>query len=169
MKIWEAENLLWSQNKDKEDKHFSIRLPYEFVRTYMDALEEGIQYTGDYRVQLAGECQELQINYSKMEATCHFRHSWMYIASADWSGRKSWDHLPCGRFRRVSLSVQCCQGKKWSQIQAYVIPHCPELAVVRGAVLFHKKEAVHTRRVDATYGVAVNTLFDAQIHDNEYK
>ena len=33
--------------KGNEDKHFSIRLPYEFVRTYMDALEEGIQYTGD--------------------------------------------------------------------------------------------------------------------------
>ena len=31
--------------KDNEDKH--IRLPYEFVKTYKDALEEGIQYTGD--------------------------------------------------------------------------------------------------------------------------
>ena len=51
--------------KDNEDKH--IRLPYEFVKTYKDALEEGIQYTGDSWVQLAGDCQELQINYSKME------------------------------------------------------------------------------------------------------
>lgn len=34
---------------------------------------------------------------------------------------------------------------------------------------FHKTEAVHTHRVDATYGVAVNTLFNAQTHDNEYK
>ena len=50
-----------------------------------------------------------------------------------------------------------------------MIPHCPELAVVHGAVLFHKTEAVHTRQVDATYGVAVNTLFDARIYDNEYK
>ena len=53
--------------KGNEDKQFSIRLPYEFIETYKDALEEGIQDAGDSRVRLAAGGQELRITYSKME------------------------------------------------------------------------------------------------------
>ena len=160
--------------KGNEDKQLSIRLPYEFIETYKAALEEGIQHTGDSRVQLAARGQELRIKYSKMEEFFQPVISGILecISQAlnEVEGKVETIYLVGGfggshyLFAAISKQIDCKYKLK------YVIPAGPEFAVVRGAVLFHQNpEAVHTRRVDATYGIETNLIFDARIHDVEYK
>ena len=160
--------------KGNEDKQFSIRLPYEFVETYKDALEEGIQDAGDSRVRLVAHGQELRITYSKMDEFFQPVISGIIecISEALIEVEEKVETIYLvGGFGGCHYLCNAVKEELDHKYKlTYVIPLEYQFAVVRGAVLFHKNpEAVHTRRVDATYGVATNIFFDAQIHDIEYK
>ena len=126
------------------------------------------------RVRLAAGGQELRITYSKMEEFFEPVISGILecISEAliEVEGKVETIYLVggFGGCHYLCNAVKEQIDRKYKL--KYVIPGGPEFAVVRGAVLFHKNpEAVHTRRVDATYGVAISPLFDVRIHDIEYK
>ena len=49
-------------------------------------------------------------------------------------------------------------------------PECPHLAVCHGAVIWHlHPEIIQSRKADATYGIAVNLVFDNSKHDVHYR
>jgi len=156
--------------KDSEDKQFSIRLPYEFLEIYKTALEEGIRRSGDSGVQLV--TQELRVKYTKMEEFFQPVVSGILECISqvltELGGKVETIYL-VGGFGGSHYLCNEVSKRSYRQFK-YVIPAGPEFTVVRGAVHFHQNpKVVHTRRVDATYGIATNTSFNARIHDIEYR
>ena len=50
-----------------------------------------------------------------------------------------------------------------------VVPRLHKVAVSRGAVLYRRNPAIiKARRMDASYGISCNSLFDARVHDEAY-
>ncbi|XP_019859066.1 PREDICTED: heat shock 70 kDa protein 12A-like [Amphimedon queenslandica] len=69
--------------------------------------------------------------------------------------------------QKIQEAIAQHRGKLYDNI---VCPVEPDLAVVRGAVMWRKDPSIIQSRVaDATYGTAISDVFNPSIHDEHYK
>ena len=147
-----------------------IHLPFSFLEVYRDDIDTGIQQMKDARLTLVG--QDLQIDYSMM---------------VDFFQPVVEGMLECisQTLRDVKAKVDtiCLVGgfggskyiykmitERFGDSYKYITPAEPDFAVIHGAVRFRQyPDIVRARKVDATYGVGTNILFDPLIHNPEYK
>ena len=148
----------------------AIRLPFSFLEVYRDDIDTGIRQMKDTRLTRVGA--DLRIDYSLM---------------ADFFQPVVKGMLECisQTLTKVDAKVDTIYlvggfgGSKYiykkiherfGDSYKYITPAEPNFAVIRGAVLFRKNpDIVHAWKVDATYGVGTNTLFDPLIHNPVYK
>ena len=72
-------------------------------------------------------------------------------------------------YEKVKAAIERVYSSKGRSCTV-LVPSCPHLAVVLGAVMWRKNpEKIKERRSDATYGTAMNDVFDPKEHDEHYK
>ena len=154
----------------RPDSKLKIHLPYDFLEVYKDDLDNGIKQKEDTRVKLVGP--DLQIEYSIMASFFQPVVKGMLECISrtlkDVKAKIDTIYLVGGfggsRYIYTKITEQFGSNYK------YITPEKPDLAVIRGTVLFRQNpDVVHARKADATYGVATNISFDPQIHDPDYK
>jgi ankyrin len=67
----------------------------------------------------------------------------------------------------IKKAIENSKGHRFDEI---ICPHTPNLAVVKGAVIWRQDPSViHSRRANATYGLEVAPIFDESKHDKDYQ
>ena len=154
----------------RPDSKLVIRLPFTFLKVYKDDIDAGIKQMGGSQLEQVG--QDLRIKYLMM---------------ADF-----YKPVIEGMLERISQTLKDVESKvdtiylvggfggskyiykviteQFENGYKYITPEEPDFAVICGAVLFRKNpDIVRARKVDATYGVGTNILFNPLIHNPEYK
>ena len=152
----------------KPDSKLAIHLPFTFLEAYKDDIDNGIRRMGDSRIERVG--QDLRIEYSKMADFFQPVVEGMLECISQTLREVNVDTIYLvegfGGSKYIYKRITECFGNDYK----YITPREPDLAVVRGAVLFRQHpDIVHARRADATYGIATSIPFDPQIHHPEYK
>ena len=147
-----------------------VQLPYTFLAVYRDDLQNGLRQYSESEIKL--QRQELRISRSMM---VHFFQPIVdgilrNVAQAlqDVEVKIETIYL-VGGFGGCRYIYQAISEKFGDQYK-YITPAEPDYAIVRGAVLFRQNpEFVHSRKIDATYGIRIRARFESLIHDPEYK
>ena len=147
-----------------------VQLPFTFVQVYGDDLQNGLRQYSESEIKL--QRQELRISYSMMVGFFQpivdgILHN---IAQAlqDVEVKIETIYL-VGGFGGCRYIYQAI-SEKFGDSYRYITPAEPDYTIVRGAVLFRQNpELVHSRKIDATYGIGITTSFESLIHEPEYK
>jgi ankyrin len=70
-------------------------------------------------------------------------------------------------YNAIQSALAKYRGEHYDKI---VRPHLPNLAVVKGAVMWRQDPSIiQSRRADATYGMCISEVFDATRHSRSYQ
>ena len=146
-----------------------VTLPFTFLQVYESDLQNGLkQYSEEIKLLR----QELRISSSMM-----VRFFQPIVDGLLHNIAKALDDVEVkiktiylvGGFGGCQYIYQAISEKFGGQYK-YITPARPDYAIVCGAVLFrHNPDFVHSRKMDATYGVSCADLFNPLIHDPKYK
>ena len=149
----------------------SIELQYEFLETYHSKLQEGLSTMGDSVAKLVG--QDLRISYNLMAKFFEPVRDGIIqcieqtLEEVEEKIEKIYLVDGFGGCRYLFREIKAKFGDRNYQ---YVVPCEPSYAVVKGAVLHClKPNTVEFRKVDATYGIEINSFFIDNLHDPEYR
>ena len=151
----------------------AIRLPFSFMEEYKLQLAQKVRELNDSSIELKGN--ELRLKYTKMEeffkpvveeALACIEDTLnridgeieiLYLVGGFGGSRHVYDKV------KARLEARSCRPN-------VIVPGFPDLAVVLGAVTYRQRpDLIHSRCLDATYGVRVNLPFIDGVHDEEYK
>ena len=154
-----------------ENGMLSIELQYEFLETYHSKLQEGLSTMGDSVAKFVG--QDLRISYNLMakffEPVRDGIIQCIKETLEDVDGKIEKIHL-VGGFGGCKYLFREIKAKFGDQNYQYVVPCEPAYAVVKGAVLHRlKPNIIEFRKVEATYGIEINSPFIDNLHDLEYR
>ncbi|XP_019855413.1 PREDICTED: heat shock 70 kDa protein 12A-like [Amphimedon queenslandica] len=164
----EVKKLFGDAKEDMEE--IAIILPMKLMNFYCnDKLQKAKQVNMDYDP----EDGSLSIGHNLLEEKV-FKSTVDKIIECM---REAFDHLTdpidtvylvggFGGCRFVSQKIKEAITQHCGNI---VCPVQPDLAVVRGAVMWRKDpNIIQSRVADATYGTSVNAIFNPEIHDEDY-
>ena len=157
-------------SKARAGAKVAVQLPYTFLQVYRDDLENGLRQYSESEIKL--QRQELRISSSIMEGFFQPIVDGMLqnLAQALQDVEVKIDTIYLvGGFGGCRYIFQAI-SEKFGDAYKYVTPAESDFAVVRGAVLFRQDpEVVHSRKIDATYGIDTNQTFNPLIHEPTYK
>ena len=148
----------------------SIELPNNFMSTYLHDLKQGIAENGESMVKLVD--QDLRISHAQMET--FFKPVITGIIKCIDETLNDIQNPEkiylVGGYGGCRYVVRAIQERFESKGLKCVVPLEPAYAVVRGAALFKQNPGVvHSRKADATYGIAICSSFREGLHDPKYK
>ena len=172
-KIFEDQKVIFGRKGGvglKPGSQLAIRLPFTFLDVYKGDIDTGIQRIKNSRLKRVG--QDLRIDYSLMadffQPVVEGMLECMSHTLKDVEAKVDTIYLVGGFGGSKYIYTKITE--RFGNDYKYITPIEPNFAVVRGAVLFRKNpDIIRARKVDATYGIRTNTLFNPLIHDPEYK
>ena len=152
----------------KPGSKVGICLPFTFLEVCKDDIDSGIRRLEDVRLKLVG--QDLRIDYSLMADFFQPVVEGMleYISQTLREMEAKVDTIFLVEGFGGSYYIYSVIAMEFRDAYSYITPAEPNFAVIRGAVLFCQN-IVHSRKVDATYGLGTSIPFDPLIHNPEYK
>lgn len=166
-----------------KQEEYTIMLAREFVKVYEKTLEENVKKIDEAEYKDGILCIKKAVIESKIfgpvieEATTCIttyldeefkkhdnQHTTFYLAGG--FGRCEYVHQKVNK--AVSTFYQ--EKGKYDSKCEMACP-TPELAVIQGAVTWHKNQQkkMMKRKADATYGIAISPVFEPKKHDEHYR
>lgn len=147
-----------------------VQLPYTFLEVYQHDLQNGLGQYNESEIKL--QRQDLRISCSMMTRFFQpivdgiLRNVAQALQDVEVAIETIYLVGGFGGCRYIYEAI----SEKFGDQYKYITPAEPDYAIVRGAVLFRQNpEFVHSRKVDATYGIHISSSFEPLIHDPKYK